>query len=136
MSFLHAVIWLDHKRAQVIRFGRDGSESKSVKHEGGERHLHHRRGTIGSGHAAEDPKYYEQIIAAIGDAKEWLVAGPANAKLELVKHIHKHHHALVDHLVGVETLDHPTEGELLKFARAYFLAADAMLPGGGENLTR
>ena len=29
-----------------------------------------------------------------------------------------------------------SEGELLKFARAYFKAADAMLPGGGENMTR
>ncbi len=136
MSYSHAVIWLDHKRAQVIRFGRDNSESAVVNHEGGARHLHHRRGTLGSGHAAEDPKYYEQILVAVGDTPELLVAGPANAKLEFVKHIHRKHPRLVDRLVGVETLDHPSEGELLKFARAYFKAADAMLPGGGENLTR
>jgi hypothetical protein len=136
MTHTHAVIWLDHKRAQVIRFGRETSESSAVRHEGGERHLHHKKGAIGSGHAAEDPAYYEQILAAVGDTPELLVAGPANAKLEFVKHIHKKHPTLVDRLVGVETLDHPSEGELLKFARAYFKAADAMLPGGGENLSR
>jgi stalled ribosome rescue protein Dom34 len=136
MSHTHAVIWLDHKRAQVVSFGRETSESAVVHHEGGERHLHHRRGSIGSGHAAEDPKYYEKILAAVGNTPELLVTGPANAKLEFVKHIHKKHPGLVDRLVGVETLDHPSEGELLKFARAYFKAADAMLPGGGENLSR
>ncbi len=136
MSYSHAVIWLDHKRAHVIRFGRETSEAVLIHHEGGERHLHHRRGSTGSGHAAEDPKYYEQILVAVADTPELLVAGPANAKLEFVKHIHKKHAALVDRLVGVETLDHPSEGELLKFARAYFKAADAMLPGGGENLSR
>ena len=136
MSYLHAVIWLDHKRAQIICFSRDSSESVAVQHHGGERHLHHRRGTIGSGHAAEDPKYYEQILVAVGDAQELLVTGPANAKLEFVKHIHKRHPILVDRLIGVETLDHPSEGELLKFAREYFKAADAMLPGGGVNMTR
>ncbi len=136
MSYLHAVIWLDHKRAQVIRFGRETSESAAITHDGGARHLHHRRGSIGSGHAHEDPKYYEQILAAVGDTPELLVTGPANAKVEFVKHIHKRHPRLVDRLVGVETLDHPSEGELLKFGRAYFKAADAMLPGGGENLSR
>ena len=136
MAYLHTVIWLDHKRAQVVSFGRDSSESATVQHDGGERHLHHRRGSIGSGHAAEDPKYYEKILVAVADAQELLVTGPANAKLEFVKHIHKRHPVLVERLVGVETLDHPSEGELLKFARAYFLAADAMLPGGGQNLSR
>jgi hypothetical protein len=69
MAYLHAVIWLDHKRAQVISFGRDSSESATVQHDGGERHLHHRRGAIGSGHAAEDPQYYEKILVAVGDAQ-------------------------------------------------------------------
>jgi hypothetical protein len=135
MIHSHAVIWLDHKRAQVIRFNRDASETATVHHEGGERHLHHRRGSAGSGHAAEDPKYYEQILLAVGNTPELLIVGPANAKLEFVKHIHKKHPNLVDRLVGVETLDHPTEGALLKFARTYFAAADAML-AGGVNLTR
>ena len=67
MSYLHAVIWLDHKRAQVIHFDNDSSKAVKVSHEGGERHLHHRRGTLGSGHAAEDPKYYEQIAVAAGE---------------------------------------------------------------------
>ena len=29
-------------------------------------------------------------------------------------------------VAGVETVDHPSEGELLKFARKYFTAADRM----------
>ncbi len=131
MKHSHAVVWLDHVNAIVIGFERESSETQRIKHSGGESHLHHRRGTVGSGHAAEDPDYYESIVAALRDVTEVLVVGPANAKLELVKHIHKRHHELVDRLMGVETLDHPSEGQLLKFAREYFLAADRLRAGTG-----
>jgi len=127
----HAVVWLDHANAIVIGFDHDSNETQRIKHAGGETHLHHRRGSVGSGHAAEDPHYYDSIVAALSGVAEILIVGPANAKLELVKHVHKRHHNLVDRLVGVETLDHPSDGQLLKFAREYFVAADRLLPGSG-----
>lgn len=131
MKQTHAVVWLDHAHAIVIGFGRDSSETQQIKHSGGESHLHHHRGAIGSGHAAEDPRYYDSIATALAGVAEILVVGPANAKLELVKHVHKRHHELVDCIVGVETMDHPSEGQLLKFAREYFAAADRLRPGSG-----
>jgi hypothetical protein len=56
-----------------------------------------------------------------------VVVGPAQAKLQLVKHIHAHEVALVPKLIGVETVDHPSDAQLVAYARKYFRAKDRML---------
>ena len=53
--------------------------------------------------------------------------GPSTAKLELIEHVHKHDPALEPKIVGVETVDHPTDRQLVAFVRRYFRAADRML---------
>jgi hypothetical protein len=35
--------------------------------------------------------------------------------------------------VGVETVDHPSDGQLLKYARSYFKAVDRMIQGGNPT---
>jgi hypothetical protein len=44
-----------------------------------------------------------------------------------LKHVHAHDPKLEARIVGVETVDHPTDGQLAAFARRYFQAADRML---------
>jgi len=60
-------------------------------------------------------------------AAEILIVGPGHAKLELIKHIHAHDHDLVKQVVGVETMDHPSDAQLVVHARKYFAAKDRML---------
>ena len=62
----------------------------------------------------------------LAEAAEVLVVGPGVAKLEFIKHVAKHEHALEPKIVGVETVDHPTDGQLVAYARRYFRAADRM----------
>jgi hypothetical protein len=57
-----------------------------------------------------------------------LITGPANAKTELVKHIERHVPTLSARIVGVETVDHPTDGELVAHARKYFKTDHQMAP--------
>ena len=61
-------------------------------------------------------------------AKEILVLGPANAKLNLIKYIHSHNKAMTDKVIGVDSVDQPTDAQLVAYARKYFVAADRMLP--------
>jgi uncharacterized protein YbcI len=60
--------------------------------------------------------------------KQVQVTGPANAKTELVKHISQHDPKLMKIIVGVETVDHPSDAHLVAHARHYFKAEDRMLP--------
>jgi uncharacterized protein YbcI len=68
---------------------------------------------------------------SIADAGAVLITGPANAKTELVKHISQHDPQLMKKVVGVETVDHPSDAQLVAHARHYFKTEDRMLPQKG-----
>jgi hypothetical protein len=127
-SHYHAVVWIDHLEARIFRFNRDDVESMVIHPHNPTRHIHHKANVIGSGHAAENQSYLHDVVRAISDAGVVLITGPANAKTELVKHIHRHDPALIDKIAGIESVDHPTDGELVAHARRYFKAADQMRP--------
>jgi stalled ribosome rescue protein Dom34 len=127
MSHIHAVVWLDHREAKVVDFSIDDKHVVNVHHRGGHRQVHHKAGSTGSGHSADDGHFFDAIVTALDDAQEVLVTGPGNAKVGFREYVTKRHAAVAKRIVGVETLDHPTEGELLAFARKYFKRVDNML---------
>ena len=55
-----------------------------------------------------------------------LVTGPGAAKNELVAHIEKHDPKLKKLIAAVETVDHPSDGQLVAHARKYFKVEDRM----------
>jgi stalled ribosome rescue protein Dom34 len=126
MSYFHAVVWLDHAEAHVMHFNRKDVEKQVVLPAIPHQQLHVKSGKMGVGRVAEDQKYYHDVAQALEGASEVLVVGPASAKLELIKHIHAHDKELVDKIIGVETVDHPTDGQIVAYARKYFVAKDQM----------
>ena len=59
-------------------------------------------------------------------AGEILVAGPGLVPVQLMKHIESERPDIAKKVVGITALDHPSDGELVKFARNYFRRADRM----------
>lgn len=119
-----AIVWIDHAQARVIQFDAETSSTSVVRPEGGTPHLHHKANSIDDGHLAEDQNYLHAVGVALDGADAVLVAGPANAKLELMKHIARHDPPLLKRVAGVQTVDHPTDGQLLDHARRYFRSID------------
>lgn len=128
MSHTHAVVWIDHSEAHIMQISPDDVENSLIKPANPHQHLHHKRGAVGFGRAPEDQHYYHEVVEALRGTKEILVVGPSNAKLNLIKHIYAHDHTLTDRVIGVETVDHPSDAQLVAYARKYFEAADRMLP--------
>ena len=127
MSHYHAVVWLDHSEAHVFHFTPEEAEKLTAQSSSPRPRQHSKRGNEGtSGHAAEDQRYFERVAGLLQGAQEILVVGPGNAKLGLIKHVHKHHHDLEPKIVGVETVDHPSDGQLLAYARRYFSVNDRL----------
>ena len=124
----HAVIWIDHREARVFHFSRSDVERLRIQPDHPTRHIHHKASSIGSGHASADHEFLHEVAASVADAHEVLITGPANAKTELVKHIHDHDPRLTKNIAGVETVDHPSDAELVAYARKYFQKKDPMLP--------
>jgi hypothetical protein len=122
----HVVAWLDHKEAHVIHFTPEASENEVIKTHSTHPHLHTKSGAPGSGHSPESTQYFNDIANALKGSLEILIVGPGNEKLALLKHMQKHQHDLAEKVVSVETVDHPTNGQLLAYARKYFVKADQL----------
>ncbi len=124
----HAVMWIDHHEARVFHFSQDDVEALVLRPDHPTRHIHHKSNTIGSGHEVLAPEYLRAAAQSIAGAGAVLVTGPSNAKTELIKHIEKHEPKLMKIILGVETVDHPSDAQLVAYARTYFKAKDRMQP--------
>lgn len=124
----HAVVWIDHHEARIIEIGQGEVDEAHVKPHHSIKHLHTKAGSRASWRAPEDASYYKSIAERLAPVSEVLVVGPANAKTAFVKFLHKNDPASAEKIVGVESVDHPTDGQLVHYAKAYFKHADRMLP--------
>ncbi len=122
MSFNHAVVWLDQTEAHVIHFSRSDSETDVIKTTS----QHKKDGVVGNNRAEEPTAYLDEVAAALGESKEILIVGPGMEKMNFIRHLNKNHAALAEKVVSVETVDHPNDGQLLNYARKYFVKADLM----------
>jgi hypothetical protein len=122
----HTVVWIDHREAKIFNFNADQYDGQTVRSTHPDQHLHHKANAGGSGHAPPDHEFYKHVAKCVADAGAVLVVGPAGAKLELAKWIKEHDARLAGRLSGVETLDHPSDGSIVAFARHFFKADDRM----------
>ncbi|MBO6633465.1 translational machinery protein [Parvibaculum sp.] len=124
----HAVVWIDHHEARILDFNADDANADKVT----VKHKATRKQSARTGKASwresEDGAFFDEVAARLDGIGEILIVGPANAKLGFLKRLQAKHAAIADHVVGIETVDHPSDGQLLDFARAYFRKADRMLP--------
>ena len=128
MSHYHAVVWIDHREAKVFHFSPTEVEKLVLHPDNPTKHIHHKAGKPGSGHATADQDFMHEVAQSFADAGEVLITGPGNAKTELVAHVERHDPNLKKLIVGVETVDHPSDGQLVAHARKYFNAEDRMQP--------
>ncbi len=122
----HAVVWIDHHEAKVYQFDATSADAATVHSTKPHQHIHHKANTVGSGHAGVDKKYLEQVAISIAHCGAILITGPANAKHELETYLKHAHPVLAKRVMGVQTVDHPTEGELIALGRRFFKASDRM----------
>jgi len=124
----HAVVWIDYEDARIFGFGTSGVERTHIRATDHTGHIHHKSGTVGSGHALPDKAYLTAIVKALESAQEILIVGHGGAKTELAHYIRDHVPALAPKIMAVESIDHQTEGEVLALARKYFEGKDRTTP--------
>jgi len=117
MSTFHAVIWMDHAEAHVLRLACGQTHIRRVC-------ANNQHGAHAHAEGAEAQGYFDEVVQAVADAHEVLVTGPADAKYAFVQHVHALHTALATRIVGVETLDHPSDAQLAAYARKFFTRVD------------
>jgi hypothetical protein len=124
-THFHAIVWIDHSQARIFHIGLFGEDEIVLHPHLPTRHLHHKANTIGSGHTAPDLKFLAQVMDAVRDAGQILIIGPSTAKTELAKFFRDHDAKIGDRIVGVEAADHPSDGEIVAYAKQHFGMAAA-----------
>ncbi len=122
MSVRHIAVWIDHKEAKIFHIEPEGFEVSKVKAP----HHHLTRKAQEQSHHDGGDRFFHEVALALKDADEILIVGPSSAKLDFIRHVDKHEHLLQPKILGVETLDHPTDGQLAAYVRHYFQAKDRM----------
>jgi stalled ribosome rescue protein Dom34 len=123
-----SIVWIDAKEARVL---------------GVEKGLHHKAtiqavetpaapfvnqgGTDGSG------EFFHRVARALDWADEILIVGPCSTKVEFRKYMHKNDHAIDPRILGVESIEHPSDKELLGFADLYFTVGGPLRSGNGSK---
>lgn len=119
MSFKHAVIWLDHHNAQILHFDAETSQAKHVKEHGA--HTGQRNSAVRTEH-----EFFAEVCDAVKDTAEVLVTGSSTVQKDFQHYVEKHRSALSKQLAGFETVDHPSEKELIALGRKFFVGHDRM----------
>ena len=132
-THFHAIVWIDHSQAKVFHIGLSGEDEVIVHPHMPTKHLHHKANSIGSGHAAPDKEFFEQVMNAVSDAGEILIIGPASAKTEFAKYLREQTSKIGDRIVAVEAADHPSDREIVAYAKRHFKILPARVTAAGGS---
>jgi stalled ribosome rescue protein Dom34 len=126
-------LWIDHRQSVIVILLDQGEELERINSEMG-KHIRYSgasqsKNVVGShDDAAEDirdrrfdnhlKEYYDTVISHLRDADSILIIGPGEAKGELQKRLEAE--ALGGRIVGIETADKMTDGQITAAVRQHF----------------
>jgi stalled ribosome rescue protein Dom34 len=124
----HAVVWIDNSEARVIMVDRRATGEVVEHSQNAGRHLRSKAGSREGYRATADHVFFQRVVDDLANAKSFMVVGPADAKTEFVKHIHRFDPHLFARLTAVESAEAMTDAQLAALARDYFARADRIIP--------
>lgn len=121
----HCVVWIEHDHAKVFSYSPEGSQKSEIKNK--------YTGSHHTGHFEQEKKnnlkkYYHDLAQQLKDAEKLLLVGPGLAKTEFRNHLEQDHKALAKNIIGIETLDKSTDGEIQNLAKKFFQKYDLFHP--------
>ena len=119
MTTFHAVVFVDHQHAQVLQFDAEHVRAEKIK-----AHTHHTK-QHGS-QVRSEQEFFGHVCDALQGITEVLVTGPRTGIADFRHYAEKHRPQTARHIVAYETVDHPSDRQLVALARQYFLRHDRM----------
>ena len=110
------IVWIDHKVAKVFELAGEDVHG----------HVYHREEP---GHPIDphtpragqfEERFYHDVAGRLSAQSALLVLGPGVAKDQFVHHLQHHHAEIARTLVGVESSDHPSDAQIVAYARKRF----------------
>jgi len=103
------VVWMDSQRAECYTLHPNGTfEHRHVVKHDFDHHTHSHRDDK---HPPE--KFFKDLSQSLHGVEELVLMGPGVPKEQFKRWLDQHHkNDLAKHVVGVETVDHPTEPQI------------------------
>ena len=102
------------------RFNQETAENESIKADS----ARIKYGVARSERVPAHTRYFDDMFYALKDSLAILIAGPEREKLALTRNLIEHHLAAAEEAVSMERFDHPSDTQLLAYARNYFINRD------------
>jgi len=121
MSSRHGTImWIDHHEARLFDVEEGAFDETKVLASGKHMHRHPKGGTAEHNHPDDEQHFFREVAGALEQAEQILIVGPSTAKLQFFRYLHRHAAKLEPKVVGLETVDHPTDGQLVAYGKRHF----------------
>lgn len=114
------VIWLDGSHAKLFQFLGEKMELRTLHSHHSDHHAH---SSDQMDKAQQERKFYNEIAHKLADASQILILGPGVAKNHFQTYINEHYPAFAKLVVGCETVDHPTDKQIISLAKSFFKIA-------------
>jgi stalled ribosome rescue protein Dom34 len=124
MSFhFGAAVWIDHHEARIFHVAEGAFDEATVKAPA--HHLQrHSKVTAEHNHPEDQHHFFAEVARALEGTPKILVLGPSTAKLQFLRYAHEHAKKIEANIVGVESVDHPTDPQLVSYIKGYFHVTD------------
>jgi stalled ribosome rescue protein Dom34 len=117
----HAVVWIDQREARVFEVDADKIEQSIVHPHGPHIHRHANEPDLRTrNHPDDEPRFFREVARVLEGLGQILIVGPSTTKLHFLRFARQHDRALEARIVGIETVDHPTDAQLVAHLRNYF----------------
>ena len=120
----HTIVAIDHHVARVFHLDAQEALPETLK-ESAVRETDNRHHADGK--RPDHAHFYDDVAKSLGTAVEILIVGSGTAKDEFNHRLSTHHKELSGRVVGVESIDKPTDRQLIALAKKRFKAIDAWL---------
>ena len=127
-------VWMDGTQARVFHVRADAFDESTVEAPSFHVHRHPKDQLTRTHHHPDDERrFFHEVAGHLTGGQQILLLGPAVTKLRFLRYLRAADPALEACVVGLETVDHPTDRQIVAHVRRYFREGaadvDAGLPG-------
>jgi len=112
-----AVIWIDREHAQLYLLSNDKMERRKFEGHHKENHRHVRDSIDKE---RDEHSFFLDVGNALEGADQILILGPGIAKHHFRNYMTEQKPMLARKIAGVETVDHPSDGQIAAMARKFY----------------
>ena len=116
----NATVWIDHKEARIFFIHPDKVLESTIHAPEPDFHKHPKDAEGTRERPTDANRFFHDVARSLAGTDGVLIVGPSTAKLEFFRYVHKHDPALEPRIVALETVDHPTDGQIIAYAKKYF----------------